>query len=105
MQKSYEIPTVIGYKEKELREDDDIYAVCIRKLILVTPLVHDLTVKSLFNQEKTKCQGNFLYYCCCCTCCGLFAYREEGSNKYFVSFIVISGRSMDYERFPISHRI
>lgn len=46
MQKPYEMCTVIGYDEAVLEKDDDIYAVCVRKLTSVTPITHDLTVKN-----------------------------------------------------------
>ncbi len=42
----YDIPTVIDCTEESLRKDDDIYAVCIKKLVSVTPMAHDLTVKN-----------------------------------------------------------
>lgn len=47
LQQPYEISTIIGYDEAELREEDDIYAVCIKKCISVTPMVHDLAVRNL----------------------------------------------------------
>lgn len=41
--KAFELSSVIGYRREQLQEDDDIYAVCIRKVTSVTPLGHDLT--------------------------------------------------------------
>lgn len=41
----YEIPSVINYNGETLEKDSDIYAVCEKGIVSVTPMVHDLTVK------------------------------------------------------------
>lgn len=45
--KRYEFQSVINYREEELDERDDIYAVCVKKRTSVTPIVHDLTVPGM----------------------------------------------------------
>lgn len=42
--KRFELKTVTYYQKEELEEQDDIYAVCIKHKISVTPIVNDLTV-------------------------------------------------------------
>lgn len=44
----YEIPTAVHYDEHTLEEDSDIYTVCVKQMISVTPMVHDLTARG-FN--------------------------------------------------------
>lgn len=57
--KAYEIPTVIDCTEDHLAKDDDIYAIRIRKIVSVTPIVHDLTAKNFGTSAgESKCLGN-----------------------------------------------
>ena len=45
--KRYEYKSVINYRERKLDESDDIYAVRVKKMISVTPILHDLTVPEM----------------------------------------------------------
>ena len=43
----WEYKSVINYRERKLDESDDIYAVRVKKMISVTPILHDLTVPEM----------------------------------------------------------
>lgn len=43
--KPFELKTIVNYDVNMLEEDDDIYAVCVKETISVTPIVHDLTAR------------------------------------------------------------
>lgn len=45
--KPFELKTVVNYDVNMLEEEDDIYAVCVKEVISVTPIVHDLTALHL----------------------------------------------------------
>lgn len=45
--KPFELKTIVNYDVNMLEEDDDIYAVCVKEAISVTPIVHDLTARIL----------------------------------------------------------